>query len=208
MSEMTASRKGLLPPVGRIDAHQPAGIRGKNSSASMKAPVGEIDPAKATDYADTVLMVNIYDTLVSPRRARRASSRSSPPIGPRTARPTPSSSATASNSIPAIRSPPPMWSSRTIADRLGQGLGSLFVDRVVKVEAVDPLSVKFTLKEPYAPFLASLVRLQVVDSKTVIANKKDGKYGDNGDYGERGCRPMTPDRAPTASRARTRSRKR
>ncbi len=31
-----------------------------------EAPIGEIDPAKATDYADTVLAANIYDTLVFP----------------------------------------------------------------------------------------------------------------------------------------------
>ena len=28
--------------------------------------VGEIDPAKGTDYADTILAINLYDTLVYP----------------------------------------------------------------------------------------------------------------------------------------------
>lgn len=28
--------------------------------------VGELDPAKATDYADSILMFNVYDTLVLP----------------------------------------------------------------------------------------------------------------------------------------------
>ena len=30
--------------------------------------VGELDPAKATDYADSILMFNVYDTLVIPEQ--------------------------------------------------------------------------------------------------------------------------------------------
>ena len=30
--------------------------------------IGELDPAKASDYADSILMFNIYDTLVLPRQ--------------------------------------------------------------------------------------------------------------------------------------------
>src|SRR5690606_11294093 len=29
--------------------------------------VGELDPAKASDYADSILMYNVYDTLVMPK---------------------------------------------------------------------------------------------------------------------------------------------
>lgn len=32
-----------------------------------ESPVGELDPAKASDYADSVLMFNVYDTLVIPK---------------------------------------------------------------------------------------------------------------------------------------------
>ena len=35
-----------------------------------EVPVGEIDPAKATDYADSVLMFNLYDTLVIPKQGQ------------------------------------------------------------------------------------------------------------------------------------------
>jgi peptide/nickel transport system substrate-binding protein len=31
-----------------------------------EVPVGELDPAKASDYADSLLMFNVYDTLVLP----------------------------------------------------------------------------------------------------------------------------------------------
>jgi len=30
--------------------------------------VGELDPAKASDYADSILMFNVYDTLVLPQQ--------------------------------------------------------------------------------------------------------------------------------------------
>ena len=30
--------------------------------------VGELDPAKASDYADSILMFNVYDTLVIPNQ--------------------------------------------------------------------------------------------------------------------------------------------
>ena len=30
--------------------------------------VGELDPAKASDYADSILMFNVYDTLVLPKQ--------------------------------------------------------------------------------------------------------------------------------------------
>jgi hypothetical protein len=36
-----------------------------------EVPVGELDPAKASDYADSMLMFNVYDTLVWAIRARR-----------------------------------------------------------------------------------------------------------------------------------------
>jgi peptide/nickel transport system substrate-binding protein len=52
---------------------------------------------------------------------------------------------------------------------LKQGLSYLF-DKVKTVEAVDPLTVKFTLDGSYAPFLSALYRLPIIDKKTVMAN--------------------------------------
>ena len=161
-----------------------------------ESPIGEIDPAKATDYADTVLMSNIYDTLVYPKAG-------GPGVEPLLA----TEWTTDGNSYTfklkdgvKFHSGNPLTAddvvfslNRMIA--MGQGFSSLFAGRVEKAEAIDPLTVKFTLTEPYAPFLAALVRLPVVDAKTVMANKADGKHGEFGDYGE----------AWMSSRARTRS---
>ena len=67
---------------------------------------------------------------------------------------------------------------------LGKGNSPLFAGRVASVTAVDPHTVKFTLSAAYAPFLGALTRLPILDSRTVIANKAAGKYGEMGDYGE------------------------
>ena len=181
---MTATRKGLFAGLLAASMLVAAPAFAESVLRLDEAPVGEIDPAKATDYGDTVLMVNIYDTLVFPKKG-------APGVEPLLASEWSTDGKTYTFKLRdgvKFHSGNPLTAddvvfsyNRLIA--LGQGFASLFVDRVEKAEAVDPLTVKFTLKEPYAPFLASLVRLQVVDAKTVVANKKDGKYGEFGDYG-------------------------
>ncbi len=150
-----------------------------------EAPIGEIDPAKATDYADTVLAVNIYDTLVYPKAG-------GPGVEPLLATEWTTDGKTFTFKLKdgvKFHSGNPLTAddvvfslNRMIA--MGQGFSSLFAGRVEKAEAIDPLTVKFTLSEPYAPFLAALVRLPIVDKKTVMANKGEGKYGEFGDYAD------------------------
>lgn len=150
-----------------------------------ESPIGEIDPSKITDYADTVLAVNIYDTLVYPKAG-------GPGVEPLLATEWTTDGKTWTFKLKdgvKFHSGNPLTAddvvfslNRMIA--MGQGFSSLFAGRVDKVEAVDPTTVKFTLTEPYAPFLAALVRLPIVDSKTVMANKAEGKYGEFGDYAE------------------------
>ena len=65
---------------------------------------------------------------------------------------------------------------------LKQGLSYLF-DKVKTVEAVDPLTVKFTLDGRYAPFLSALYRLPIIDKKTVMANLGPGD-GEMKDWGQ------------------------
>ena len=53
-----------------------------------------------------------------------------------------------------------------------------------QVRATGSHTVVFTLSKPYAPFLATLTQLFVVNRDQVLANKKPGAFGDNGDYGD------------------------
>jgi peptide/nickel transport system substrate-binding protein len=67
---------------------------------------------------------------------------------------------------------------------IGEGWGYIFRPLIQDAKAIDKSTVQFTLKHTFGPFIDSLVRLYVVDSKLVTSNiQKPGKYGDMGDYG-------------------------
>ncbi len=140
--------------------------------------VGELDPAKASDYADSILMFNVYDTLVLPVQG-----------GPGHAPHLAESWSSDGNSFTfTLRSDVTFQSGNplTAADvvyslertkALGAGLSYLF-GVVESVEAVDEHTVKFTLSSPYAPFVASLTRLPIVDKALVEANMGGGEWGE------------------------------
>ena len=138
--------------------------------------VGELDPAKASDYADSILMFNVYDTLVLPAQG-------GPGHVPHLAA---SWSVDGAEYTFTLRDDVMFQSGNkmTAADvvysvermqALGAGLSCLLGG--VSAEAVDDSTVKFTLETPYAPFVASLVRLPIVDMAHVKANS-DSEWGE------------------------------
>ncbi|SHJ28285.1 ABC transporter substrate-binding protein [Wenxinia saemankumensis] len=141
--------------------------------------VGELDPAKASDYADSILMFNVYDTLVLPTQG-------APGHDPHLAT---SWEVDGSSYTFTLRDDVTFQSGNpfTAADvvyslermqALGQGLSYLFGG--VTAEAVDDTTVRFDLGEPYAPFIASLVRLPIVDSALIEANATaDDEWGES-----------------------------
>ena len=147
--------------------------------------VGELDPAKATDYADSILMFNAYDTLLLPARGGGGMEPHlavSWAVEGTTFTFTLREDVTFASGNPLTAADVVFSYERLIA--LGQGFSHLFRDHVASVEASGDHTVVFTLNQPYAPFLAGLTRLQVVDSATVLENLEDGDYGDLGDYGQ------------------------
>lgn len=148
-----------------------------------EAPVGEIDPAKAADYADSVLMFNLYDTLVIPKQGQ-------PGYDPFLATGWEGDGTSYTFKLRTdvkFQSGNPLTAEDVVFsfDRmkaLGQGLSYLFTN-VDKAEAIDPATVKFTLKEPYSPFISSLTRLPVIDKKLVLANLGAGD-GEMKDWGQ------------------------
>ncbi len=145
--------------------------------------VGELDPGKASDYADSILMFNVYDTLVLPKQG-----------GPGHVPHLAESWESDGNSYTfTLRTDVKFQSGNTMTaddvvfsfDRmktLGQGLSYLF-GIVESAEAVDANIVRFNLSQPSAAFVASLVRLPIVDKATVMANLGDGE-GDMKDWGQ------------------------
>jgi peptide/nickel transport system substrate-binding protein len=146
---------------------------------------GEIDPDKGIDYIGSVLAFNIYDALVAPGQH-------GVPVMPHVAS---GWKIDGKNYVFTLRPNVKFHSGTTLTasdvvfsfDRmmaLARGNSPLFEGRVASVTAVDPHTVKFTLKGTYAPFLAALVRLPILDEKFVKAHETKGKYGDHGDYAE------------------------
>ena len=148
-----------------------------------EVPVGELDPALASDYADSLLMFNIYDTLVLPAQG-------APGHVPHLATGWEIDGATFTFTLRegvTFTSGNPMTADDVVFSiermkALGQGLSFLLAS-VESVEVVDPLTVRVTLAEPYTPFIASLVRVPIVDKVTVMANLGAGE-GEMGDWGQ------------------------
>ena len=68
---MKASARTLMAALLASSAF--VGVSAATASAQTvlrldEVPVGELDPAKASDYADSMLMFNVYDTLVLPKQ--------------------------------------------------------------------------------------------------------------------------------------------
>lgn len=139
--------------------------------------VGELDPAKASDYADSILMFNVYDTLVLPRQGGAGHV-------PHLASGWDVDGATYSFTLRDdvnFQSGNPLRAEDVVyslerAQALGAGLSYLFGG--VSAEATDANTVVFTLEQPYAPFVASLVRLPIVDKALVEANRGDDEWGE------------------------------
>jgi len=145
--------------------------------------VGELDPGKATDYADSILMFNVYDTLVLPVQG-------GPGYAPHLAEGWSVDGNTFTFKLREdvrFQSGNPMTAEDVVfsLDRMkGLGLGLSFLFGVVEsATVVDKHTVAFNLSSPYSPFVASLVRLPIVDKQLIMQNLGEGD-GEMGDWGQ------------------------
>lgn len=147
---------------------------------------GEIDPGVVTDFTSSMAVVNLYDSLVYPDMDNN-------PVG----------SVAKEWSVSAdglewtfqlndgikFHDGSDLTASDVVfsANRLmtiGEGFAYLFQDYLDKIEATDDYTVKFTLKQPFAPFLSIVPRIYILNEDLVMANLTDGSYGEFGDYGK------------------------
>ena len=134
-----------------------------------------IDPAKISDYTDYMAAVNLYDALVgvdgkgnlTPELA--ASWDVSPDAKKVTYHLRPD--AHFSDGSPVTAADVVYTFERLL--KINQGPANLFADvlRPGSVAAVDDHTVKFTLAKTFAPFLATVPAVFIVNSKVVEANK-------------------------------------
>ena len=66
---------------------------------------------------------------------------------------------------------------------IGQGYAYIFKPYIKEVKVIDKYTVQFVLNRPWGGFLNALIRLYIVDKKTVLQHiKKPGPYGEYGDF--------------------------
>ena len=160
-------------------------VNAKTVLRTDESAIGEADPAKFSDNIDSIIMFNTYDALVDEGKNGGG-------LVPLLASGWEYANATTLNIT--LKEGIKFHSGNTLdaADvvysfnrlmNMGQGFSFLF-GTVDSVSALDSKTVQFTTKEPFAPLVASLMRLAIVDKDDVEAKTVDGNYGDNGDYGE------------------------
>ena len=150
-----------------------------------EVPVGELDPGKASDYADSILFYNVYDPLLVPGPGGKG-------FAPHLAESYAVDGTVFTFKLRAgvkFHSGNEMTADDVVfsLDRLvaiGSGFSPLFKGWIKEVKTLDPRTVRIELVAPYAPFLAATFRLAVVDKKAVMANLKDGQFGEFKDYGQ------------------------
>ena len=150
-----------------------------------KSTQGEADPQKPADLPGSMLMINIYDYLVTaqPGGGVAPSLAKSWTVSPDGLTYTfalrddvtfhDGGKFSAKDVVFTVK--------RMLA--LKRGVAFLFAN-IKDVEAVDPHTVRFTLTQPFTPFVASLVRLAILNEDLVRKNIKPGPFGDLGDYGQ------------------------
>jgi len=144
----------------------------------------KIDPCVGSDLASTSVILNMYDTLVFPQHdgsmaphvATEWSVSNDNLVWDFTIR----DGITFHSGNPLTAEDVAYTMNRLTT--MGEGYGYLFRGRVIEATATDASTVRFVLNEPYGPFIATLTRLYILDSKLMLENQAAGDYGDFGDY--------------------------
>ena len=161
-------------------------VNAKTVIRTDEAAIGEADPAKFSDNIDSIIIFNTYDALVDELKNGAG-------LAPHLASGWEYADATTLNvtlkdgikfhSGNILDADDVVYSFNRLMD-MGQGFSFLF-GTVESVTALDSKTVQIKTSEPFAPLIASLMRLAIVEKDDFKANTTvDGNYGDNGDYGE------------------------
>ena len=156
--------------------------------ANISQQIGTIDPAKGTDYVQSMALINMYDSLVFPT----GSGSIEPALATEWSISDDNLTYTFNlredavfHSGNDVTAEDVKFSFERLMD-IGQGFAGNFAG-VLDTENItveNNSTVSFKLSEPFSPFLAMVVLVQVVDKQLIMNNLADGEYGDRGDYGQ------------------------
>jgi len=176
----------LTPPPGPPAPTTTAPPPGPTLLTISFANVPNTDPAVGSDESSSSALVNLYDTLVYPTTTGD--------VKPNVATDWSVSSDGLTwtfklRSGVKFHDGSPVTANDVVFSlnrmlTMGQGYSYLFTPYVDKVSAPDDQTVVIKLKTTFGPFLGSVVRIYILNSKLVTSHfKTPGPYGDNGDYG-------------------------
>jgi len=154
--------------------------------AGLTLEVSTLDPVRATNYGENIIILNVYDMLVMPMPDNT--------VIPWIAKSWDVSDDRKSYTFhlrddvlfhdgKPVEGEDIAFSMRrvlTLPGLVGGYLRNVDKDRI---EVIDPRTVRFNLKEVDPTFVRALVNLKIVNGKLLTANKAEGQYGEFGDYG-------------------------
>ena len=171
---------------GEPEGNDQTGDSGEKIIRVSEANVPNIDPGVGSDYASSIALANLYDTLVFPNHDGTLGSCLATDWEA-----SPDGLTWTFNLREGVKfhngdelSASDVVFSMQRMLTVGEGYGYLFSGVVKEAKALDDNKVQFTLEKPFGPFLQTLVRLYVLNEDQVMANKQEGPYGDMGDYGK------------------------
>ncbi|GEP59597.1 ABC transporter substrate-binding protein [Reyranella soli] len=170
----------IAPATVRADAAKPV-LR-----AGLTLEVSTLDPARATNYGENIIVLNVYDMLVMPMPDNT--------VVPWIAKSWDVSDDRKTYTFhlrddvlfhdgKPVEADDIAFSMRRVLTLPGLVGGYLRNVDKDKIEVVDPRTVRFNLKEVDPTFIRALVNLKILNGKLLMANKAEGQYGEFGDYG-------------------------
>lgn len=190
-SAENASKNANTSEVDKNNKGAPSSMPDRPFTFISQQIVETIDPAKHTDETSSMVIVNMYDSLVYPRVDQKSLE-----PGPNIAESWEVSDDGLTYTFKIKEGIFFHSGNELTADdvafsmkralALQQGNSWMWSDVLESegVSAVDNYTVEFKLKKPYAPFVSTLAQLFVVDSKLIMENLEDGEFGEFGDYGQ------------------------
>jgi len=169
-----------LPSAAWADAARPV-LR-----AGLTLEVSTLDPVRATNYCENIIVLNVYDMLVMPDPDKG--------VVPWIASSWDISDDRKSYTFHlrndvlfhdgrAVEAEDVAFSLRRVLTLPGLVGGYLRAVDKDRIEVLDAHTIRLNLKEVDPTFLRALVNLKVMNSRLLMANKAEGQYGEFGDYG-------------------------
>jgi peptide/nickel transport system substrate-binding protein len=163
-----------------------ADAQGPVLRAGFNLEISTLDPVRASNYCENIVVLNVYDPLLMPMPDNT--------VAPWIAKSWDVSEDRKSYTFHLrddllfhdgnpIGAEDVAFSLRRVLTLPGLVGGWLRNIDKESIEIVDPHTVRFHLKEVDPTIIPALANLKVMNSKLLMANKAEGQYGEFGDYG-------------------------